>query len=111
MFGISDEKTHDETIKFWSNVYGFKMNCMRRTVVNDAQILTLEKETVATDLFRFKEIDCLKCTVPEFSKFQTEFFLNVNMDTKLTGVAVSFDTFFSHEKLSFKVGIFFKKKI
>jgi protein arginine N-methyltransferase 3 len=102
LFGVCDKQTHDEKIKFWSDVYGFRMSCMRRLVVNDAQVLTLEPEHVVTDLYNFKEIDCMTVTVPEVSKFQTEFVLNVKEDTALTGIAASFDTFFNHEKLGFK---------
>jgi hypothetical protein len=42
-------------------------------------------------------------TVPDVAKFQTEFVLNVTKDTVLTGVAASFETYFNHEQLEFKV--------
>ncbi len=103
LFGVYDKETHDDKIKFWSDVYGFKMSCMRRLVVNDAQVLTLEPEHVVTDMFKFKEIDCMNVTVPDVAKFQTEFVLNVTKDTVLTGVAASFETYFNHEQLEFKV--------
>jgi protein arginine N-methyltransferase 3 len=103
LFGVCDEQTHDDKIKFWSDVYGFKMSCMRKLVVNDAQVLTLEPEHVVTDLFQFKEIDCMTCTVADVAKFQKEFVLNVEKDTVLTGIAASFDTYFNHSQLGYKV--------
>lgn len=103
LFGVNDSKTHDHKIKFWSNVYGFKMNCMRNTVATDGQVLTIEPESVVTDLFKFKEIECLKCRVDDISEFENDFVLSVKHDTNLTGLAVSFDTFFNHSSLHNKV--------
>ena len=104
LFAVSDTELHAKTINFWSDVYGFKMNVMKGHVIKDAQVVTLDKESVVSDLFKFKEIDCLNCTVDEISKFEVEFNLKINKDTLLTGIGASFDTFFNQAPLKQKVG-------
>jgi hypothetical protein len=79
------------------------MNIMKQFVVKDAQVLTLNKELVVTDLFKLKEIDCMSVRADEVAKFESEFTLNVNKDTYLTGIGSSFDTFFNHNLLGKKV--------
>ncbi len=102
LFGVNDQETYDKTINFWSDVYGFKMPSLRRSVINDAQILKIPAECVVTDQFLFKEIDCVKCTVEEVSRFEKEFSLKVNKDTTLTGIGSSFETYFNDSQLGFK---------
>jgi hypothetical protein len=91
------------SFKFWSDVYGFKMNIMKQFVVKDAQVLTLNKDLVVTDLFKLKEIDCMTVRADEVAKFESEFTLNANRDTYFTGIGSSFDTFFNHDLLDNKV--------
>ena len=103
LFGVSDLEYHEKTIKYWSDVYGFKMSSLKRPVLQDAQVLTLDQQTIVSDLFKFKEIDCLKISKEEISKFDTEFCLKITKDTFLTGIGSSFDTFFDYKDLGFKV--------
>lgn len=111
LFGVSDKQTFDRTIDFWSNVYGFKMNTMKKVVSKDAQILVIDQDRIVTDLFKFKEIDCLNCSVSEVSRFTSQFSLKCNQDTQLTGIGSSFDTFFNHTSLDNKVGLLLRRKI
>ena len=99
LFGVSDLELYDRTIKFWSNVYGFKMSVMKPNVLKDAQVTTLPKECVVTEMFKFKDIDCLKCTTEEISKFEADFSLKISKDCLLSGIGASFDTFFNQSSL------------
>ena len=99
LFGVSDLEMYEKTIGYWSNVYGFKMNVMKHNVVKDTQVTTIPAECLVTDLFKFKEIDCLKCTTEEISKFEADFLLKINKDCLLTGIGSSFDTFFNQKAL------------
>jgi protein arginine N-methyltransferase 3 len=103
LFAVHDPETHQKTVQFWSDVYGFKMSCMKRIVVNDTQVLTLNKEHVVSDMFKFKEIDCMNCTVEDVATFESEFELKIDQDTQLTGIGSSFETYFNHEMLENKV--------
>ena len=87
------------------------MNIMRQFVVKDAQVLTLNKEQVVTDLFTLKEIDCMTVRADQVAKFESEFTLNVNKDTYLTGIGSSFDTFFNHDLLEKKVRLLIHIKL
>jgi type I protein arginine methyltransferase len=102
IFGISDLEMHDKTIGFWSDVYGFKMNCFKKLVIEDSQLLVIKPDTVVTDLCTFKPINCCECTTGEISDFESDFTLKVEKDCLLTGLGSSFDTFFNSQKLKFK---------
>lgn len=103
LFAVSDQETFDKTINFWSNVYGFNMDTMKKIVVKDSQVQIIDKEKVISDSFNFKEIDCSSCTVKDIYNFESEFCLKINQDTLLTGIGSSFDTFFNHSRLLKKV--------
>lgn len=103
LFAVNDHETYDRTIKFWSDVYGFKMNTMKKTVSKDAQIQVIDKQRVVSDLVVFKEIDCMKIGVADIKEFSTNFEIKINQDCNLTGIGSSFDTFFSHSSLTSKV--------
>ena len=79
------------------------MISLRQNVLNDAQIITIPKESVVTSMCEFKTIDCMRCTPDEVAKFTSEFSLTVTEDTVLTGIASSFDTHFNEPRLESKV--------
>jgi 2-polyprenyl-3-methyl-5-hydroxy-6-metoxy-1,4-benzoquinol methylase len=102
LFAVSDIAFHGKTIAFWSNVYGFKMNVMKDQVVRDAQITSIARESVVSEMIKFKEIDCVTCSQEEISGFEASFCLRISRDCSLTGLGSSFDTFFSGDKLESK---------
>lgn len=103
IFGVSDMNFREKNLDYWSNVYGFKMSCMRPFVLKDAQIIIIKEDNVFTDIKKFKNIDCCKCQVDELTDFRAKFKLTAKKSTKLTGLGVSFDTFFNHDYLKNKV--------
>ena len=111
LFGVCDYEHYNKTVSYWSDVYGFNMNTLKKSVLRDAQVVTIPSECVVSDIFKFKEIDCNKCTVEEVSKFEADFSLKIATDTQLTGIASSFDCFFDHENLEHKVFIIFNLKM
>lgn len=102
LFGVSDFEHYNKTVNYWSDVYGFKMPTLKKSVLKDAQVVTIPEECVASDMFKFKEIDCNKCTVEEVSQFEVDFSLKISKDTQLTGIGSSFDCFFNDEHLEYK---------
>lgn len=103
LFGVSDKEHYEKSITFWSDVYGFKMPSLKQAVVKDAQIITIPEESVVTNSFMFKEIDCLRCTTEEISSFDYDFCLEVKEDTVMTGLGSSFETYFNDFQLEAKV--------
>jgi len=102
LFGVSDKEHYEKSITFWSDVYGFKMPSLKQAVIKDAQIVTIPEESVVTNSFMFKEIDCLRCIPEEISSFDYDFCLEVKKDTVLTGLGSSFETYFNDSKLEEK---------
>jgi protein arginine N-methyltransferase 3 len=107
LFALSDMEFYEKKLKFWSDVYGFKMSTMKQIVLKDAQIDTFKSDDVVSDVFKFKEIDCSTCTLKDINKFEAKFSLKINKDCELTGIGSSFDTFFNHPSLKEKVSFFF----
>lgn len=107
LFAVSDERTHEKTIGYWNDVYGFKMSCMKQIIIKDAQIQVIDRENVVSDYFRFKSIDCQTCTLSEIREFSTQFSLKIDRDCHLTALGSSFDTHFNHDQLKDKVRIHF----
>jgi protein arginine N-methyltransferase 3 len=105
VFGVQDLKHYDRSISYWSDVYGFKMPTLKNAVVRDAQVTIIKPESVVTNMIKFKEIDCSKCTSEEVAKFNVDFCLDVENDSTLTGIGCSFDCFFNENKLENKVNI------
>ena len=103
IFGVSDTQTMEKNINFWSDVYGFKMNCMRKFVLQDAQIMNIKSENVVTDFQIIKSIDCQICTLADIAEFSKTFSITVNKDTKLTGLGVSFNINFNSDVLETKI--------
>lgn len=103
LYGVDDKANHDKFLSYWSNVYGFKMSCMRTIIKRDAQVLDIDKASVISDLCAFKTIDCSSCTVDDIKQFESEFTITIQRDGQLTGLASSFDTFFNVKSLESNV--------
>ena len=43
LFAISDEDRCEKTIDFWQDVYGFKMSCMKESVLIEASVEVVPK--------------------------------------------------------------------
>ncbi|KAG9335587.1 hypothetical protein JZ751_004425 [Albula glossodonta] len=46
---VGDTQKHQEHIGFWDDVYGFKMACMKKTVVPEAMVEVLKPETLISE--------------------------------------------------------------
>ncbi|CAK1544238.1 unnamed protein product [Leptosia nina] len=99
-----DVDTHKDLIEFWSNVYGYKMNCMKSEVVREATISVVPNEHILSDPCVIKEIDINTCTT-NVMNFVSEFKLLITKDGFLTSLVGYFDTFFDlPESVSFTTG-------
>lgn len=99
-----DVDTHKKLIEFWSNVYGYKMNCMKSEVVREASIDIVNSNHILSEPYVVKEIDIHTCTTGEMD-FGSSFQLPITKDGCLTSVVGYFDTFFDlPNKVSFSTG-------
>ncbi|CAH0405096.1 unnamed protein product [Chilo suppressalis] len=99
-----DTDTHNKLINFWSDVYGYKMNCMKSEVVREASVDVVSSKHVISDAFVIKEIDIMTCDISVMD-FTSEFQLVITKDGHLTSLIGYFDTFFDlPNKVSFSTG-------
>ncbi|XP_075212327.1 arginine methyltransferase 3 [Lycorma delicatula] len=91
--GFSSPGRYEELIGFWSNVYGYKMSCMKREVVGEALVEVMNHDEQITDTFEVFTIDLMTATVDSVN-FVTEFKLNASRDGELTSIVGHFDVFF-----------------
>ncbi|KAM3964708.1 arginine methyltransferase 3 [Aphomia sociella] len=100
----SDVDTHKKLIEFWSDVYGYKMNCMKSEVVREASIDIVSSKHLISDPCIVKEIDINTCNT-DVMDFTSEFKLPVVRDGSLTSIVGYFDTFFDlPSPVSFSTG-------
>lgn len=99
-----DVDTHKKLIDFWSDVYGFKMNCMKSEVVREASIDIVGSKYIISEPCVVTEIDINTCTT-DVMDFTATFKLPITRDGKLTSLVGYFDTFFDlPQKVSFSTG-------
>lgn len=99
-----DVDTHKKLIDFWSNVYGYKMNCMKSEVVREASIDIVNTKNIISEPYIVKEIDINTCTT-DVMDFTSTFKLDITKDSTLTSLVGYFDTFFDlPNKVSFSTG-------
>ncbi|XP_073942199.1 protein arginine N-methyltransferase 3-like [Choristoneura fumiferana] len=99
-----DVDTHKKLIEFWSDVYGYKMNCMKSEVVREASIDIVGSNHTISEPYIVKEIDINTCGT-DVMDFESSFKLPVTRDGMLTSLVGYFDTFFDlPNKVSFSTG-------
>lgn len=99
-----DVNTHKKLIEFWSDVYGYKMNCMKSEVVREASIDVVNSEFILSQPCVVKDIDIYTCAI-DVMDFTSDFKLSVTKDGMLTSLVGYFDTFFDlPSKVEFSTG-------
>ncbi|XP_026757196.2 protein arginine N-methyltransferase 1 [Galleria mellonella] len=99
-----DIDTHSKLINFWSDVYGYKMNCMKSEVVREASIDVVQSKHIISEPCIVKEIDINTCNT-DIMDFTSEFKLTITKDGLLTSLVGYFDTFFDlPNPVSFSTG-------
>lgn len=88
-----DVDTHKRLIDYWSDVYGYKMNCMKSEVVREASIDIVTSKNILSKPCVVKEIDINTCNT-DVMDFTSEFKLPILKDGSLTSIVGYFDTFF-----------------
>ncbi|KAI1904611.1 hypothetical protein AGOR_G00007400 [Albula goreensis] len=103
---VGDTQKHQEHIGFWDDVYGFKMACMKKTVVPEAMVEVLKPETLISEPTVIKTIDCNTVCISELD-FVMDFNLKITHSTQCTAIMGYFDIFFERNcenKVSFSTG-------
>lgn len=91
---ISDDERYDNYVgKFWSNVYGYQMNCMRAPILEEASVEVIPGACVVSDSVSVLQLDINTCAISD-TQFSANFQLNINQDCEITGLCGYFDIFF-----------------
>lgn len=99
-----DVETHKKLIEFWSDVYGYKMNCMKSEVVREASIDVVPSKYILSEPCVVKDIDIYTCSIDTLN-FSSEFKLLITKDGSITSLVGYFDTFFDlPQSVSFTTG-------
>lgn len=49
LVGIEDEDTHRKRFAFWDDVYSFRMSCMRKAILSEADVTLVSGEKIITE--------------------------------------------------------------
>ncbi|XP_013168439.1 PREDICTED: protein arginine N-methyltransferase 1 [Papilio xuthus] len=99
-----DIDTHKKLINFWSDVYGYKMNCMKSEVVREASVEVVDSKNVISEPCIVKNIDINTCNI-KVVDFTSPFELCITRDGFMTSLIGYFDTFFNlPTSVSFSTG-------
>jgi len=90
---ISDHERYDSLVGFWSDVYGYKMSCMRGPILEEASVEVVPNQFVVSNSFKVLDLNINTCTVAD-TEFSSSFQLQITKDCDLTGILGYFDTFF-----------------
>ncbi|KAL1006969.1 hypothetical protein UPYG_G00079920 [Umbra pygmaea] len=103
---VGDIEKHQSRIAFWDDVYGFKMECMKKAVVPEAVVEVLKPDSVISEPAVIQAIDCNAVSLSEL-EFASDFCLKITDSTDCTAIAGYFDIFFDREcsnKVMFSTG-------
>ncbi|XP_053576345.1 protein arginine N-methyltransferase 3 [Bombina bombina] len=106
LVALCDEQKHTDRIAFWDNVYGFDMSCMKKSVIPEATVEVVNPDTMVSEPFTIKIIDCQKTTIKDLD-FSSDFSLTITRDSLCTAFAGYFDVLFENDCLkpvSFSTG-------
>lgn len=102
--GSSDTENYERCIRFWDDVYGFKMSCMVNEVAQEATIDVVPAKHIITRPEVLTEIDINTCDTTSCD-FTSPFNLNVLEDGRIVSIIGYFDTFFDlPNSVSFSTG-------
>lgn len=103
---VSDENYWDSKIGFWDAVYGCKMSCMKKYVLEEAIIDVFNEDIIISKPVEVKSIDVMKAKIEELD-FKTDFDVVITKSAVCTGMIGHFDIGFQknlQNPISFSTG-------
>jgi len=82
-----------DLVDYWSNVYGFKMSCMKAEALREPSIEICNVDDLITSIAEIQAFDLYKVTT-DCVNFSSPFTLNVKKTGSLTAIIGYFDIFF-----------------
>ncbi|PNF31442.1 Protein arginine N-methyltransferase 3 [Cryptotermes secundus] len=104
MIGLADTDRHAELVEFWTDVYGYRMTCLKHEVVQEATIEVVPANKVITSTCVLTELDLSTCSTSSLD-FSSELKLEAITDGSITAFVGYFDVFFDLPRpVSFSTG-------
>ncbi|XP_074095629.1 arginine methyltransferase 3 [Cotesia typhae] len=91
--GSGDTKRYIDLVDYWSNVYGFKMSCMKAKVVKEPSIEISNVKDIVTNVSLIQNFD-LYTVDTNCVNFTAPFEFNIKETGSLTAIIGYFDVFF-----------------
>lgn len=85
---VDENAGYDERLGYWQDVYGFRMSCMRRQVLAEADVCIVPADSIISSAASLYEAQLAQVTVPEL-EFTAEFQLVISKSATLavSGIA------------------------
>lgn len=90
---IEDQQYYNRKINYWNDIYGFKLEPIRKWALLEPLVEICPEERFATDEYQFIEFDLNICSIEDLS-FNAEFTLWPLEDIKMHAFVTWFDVFF-----------------
>uniref|UniRef100_A0A1B6C1N1 type I protein arginine methyltransferase n=2 Tax=Clastoptera arizonana TaxID=38151 RepID=A0A1B6C1N1_9HEMI len=108
LVGCSLPERHKELVGFWSDVYGYKMSCLRTEVIREPSVEVVHPDSIVTSASTLSELELMTVTT-QCLDFKSSFSLVVTKDCDLTALVGFFDVFFDlPAPVAFSTGPFAK---
>lgn len=96
---IHDERLSSANVKFWDDVYGFKMSSLRRQVLTEATIQVVNESAVLAEPVVVHTIDLRKIKGTELN-YKCPFELKMSKSSPFSAILGYFDIYQKHEEKS-----------
>ena len=93
LVAVADPLRYDRLVGFWSDVYGFRMSCMRSPILAEASVEVVPASAVMSAPATVLDLNINQCRV-EDTEFDSRFTLTIQQACQLTALVGYFDTFF-----------------
>ena len=94
--GLSDEQMWKDKVEYWHNVYGYNMVCMKKDVLQEAEVAIVNPEAIFTEMAPVWNLN-IQTIKPSELDLLTEFKLHVKKEGRLMGFVIGFDCDFNEQ--------------
>jgi len=90
LVALDDADLYNNKVKFWGDVYGYKMGAMRKSVIEEPLIAVVKQEKVISKPHVLQEFHLMKVSVAQL-EFEAPFSLQILQDGEISALVGYFD--------------------
>ena len=102
LIAFGDEEFYQRKVKFWQNVYGFKMSTMSTSSIEEPLMEIVNADKMLSKPVIIKEFDLMKISVKDLD-FDAFFEIGISKDGIVSSIIGCFDIFFGADADEFPV--------